>query len=223
MQDTRNKTRAAKMKVIRRSWTDEEKETVVRMYPDHSTREIADLIGRKLSQVYQIADRLGLKKTEAYREQLKKEDGERLKSFGNKFRFKKGHVPQNKGKGMPEEVREKVKKTWFPKGHLPHNTNYDGHIRISKDGYQEIRVSAGRYRLLHLVNWEKINGRLPQGHCLWCLDGDKLNADPSNWELISRADNMRRNTVQRYPEEIREVIRMKAVLTRKINRYEKQD
>lgn len=124
---------------------------------------------------------------------------------------------------MPEEVREKVKHTWFPKGHIPGNANYDGHIRLSKDGYQEIRIRMGKYRLLHLVNWEKINGRLPRGHCLWCLDGNKLNTDPSNWELITRAENMRRNTVHRYPEEIREVIRMKAVLTRKINRHEKQD
>lgn len=91
MQDTRNKTRAAKMKVIRRSWTDEEKDTVIRMYPDHSTKQIAYLIGRKLSQVYQMADRLGLKKTEAYREQLKKRGRrEAEKALGISSGSKKG-------------------------------------------------------------------------------------------------------------------------------------
>lgn len=214
---------ASKRKIVRKMWTDEEKETVMRMYPDHHTQEIADLLCRKITQVYQMADRLRVKKSEAYRAKMKEADGIRLQSFGNKYRFQKGSVPVNKGKGMPEEVREKVKHTWFTKGHQPHNTNYDGHVRISKDGYQEIRVRKGKYRLLHIVNWEKVHGTLPKGHCLWCLDGDKLNTDPSNWELITRAENMARNTVHRYPDEVKIVIRMKAVLTRKINKHEKQD
>ena len=28
---------------------------------------------------------------------------------------------------------------------------------------------------------------MPDGHCLKCLDGDKTNTDPSNWEAIPRA------------------------------------
>ncbi|MEX2693674.1 HNH endonuclease [Rhizobium mongolense] len=30
------------------------------------------------------------------------------------------------------------------------------------------------------------DGPIPEGHVLKCLDGDKTNCDPSNWELISR-------------------------------------
>ena len=35
--------------------------------------------------------------------------------------------------------------------------------------------------------WEAVNGPLPKGHALKCLDGNKLNCDPSNWEAIPRA------------------------------------
>ncbi|OWK23941.1 hypothetical protein AJ87_26355 [Rhizobium yanglingense] len=38
----------------------------------------------------------------------------------------------------------------------------------------------------HRWLWEKANGPIPEGHVLKCLDGDKTNCDPSNWELISR-------------------------------------
>jgi hypothetical protein len=207
----------------KRFWTEEELETVKRMYPDHPTAEVAEKIGRSVGQVYNQAFLLNLHKSPEYMKVERQRSIKALESGGRISRFKKGQVPPNKGKKMPEHVYQKAKATMFKKGNIPHNTNYDGHIRISKDGYQEIRVRKGKYRLLHLHNWEKVNGKLPKGHCLWNKDGNKLNTDPSNWELITRAENMRRNTVHRYPKEIKEVIRMKAVLTRKINKHEKQN
>lgn len=36
-------------------------------------------------------------------------------------RFEKGHMPANKGVKMPDEIREKIKHTFFPKGHKPKN------------------------------------------------------------------------------------------------------
>lgn len=216
MQETRNKTK-------RRLWTLAEKEELVRLYPDMDTEEVAERLGKRVRPVYQMAKALGIKKSEAYLKVRRKMDAQRLMETGKSHRYPKGHVPHNKGRQMPDHVYEKAKATMFKKGQLPHNTNYDGHVRISKDGYQEIRIRQGKYRLLHLVNWEKVHGKLPKGHCLWNLDGDKLNTDPSNWELISRAENMRRNTIQRYPDEIKSVIRLKSKLIKKIKSYEKQD
>ena len=76
----------------------------------------------------------------------------------------------------------------FKKGHEPHNTKYNGHERITKEGYIEIRIKKGEYRLKHLYNWEQINGKLPKNHCLSCVDGNKQNTDPNNWKIISRAE-----------------------------------
>ena len=39
----------------------------------------------------------------------------------------------------------------------------------------------------HRWLWEQANGPVPKGHRLKCLDGDKTNCDPSNWEAIPMA------------------------------------
>ena len=109
--------------------------------------------------------------------------------------FEKGQEPHNVGRPMPAETKAKCARTWFKKGNLPHNTRHLGHERISKEGYVEVSVAETnphtgyerRYVLKHRHLWEQVNGPVPEGHCLKCLDGDRTNADPSNWEAIPRA------------------------------------
>jgi hypothetical protein len=67
-----------------------------------------------------------------------------------------------------------------------------GTERLSKDGYLERKVNddlplQSRWRAVHLVRWEEINGPLPKGYALKCLDGDRRNTNPSNWDLLPRA------------------------------------
>jgi hypothetical protein len=112
---------------------------------------------------------------------------------GRNGRFEKGHPPQNKGCKMPFNARSAA--TQFKKGNLPHNTRYLGHERMTSDGYVEISVAETnphtgyerRYVLKHRWAWEKVNGKLPPGMALKCLDGDKTNCDPANWEAVPRA------------------------------------
>jgi len=112
--------------------------------------------------------------------------------------FEKGQVPVNKGKPCPPGTggrHPNARKTQFRKGNAPHNTNYLGHERVSKDGYVEISIDEQnphtgferRYVLKHRYLWERANGPVPDGMCLKCLDENKLNTDPSNWALIPRA------------------------------------
>jgi hypothetical protein len=108
--------------------------------------------------------------------------------------FEKGHVPANKGKEMPYNANSA--RTRFKKGsrngRAKQNYKPIGSERLSKDGYLERKIHDGlplqsRWRAVHLLNWEALNGPVPRGHCLKSLDGTKTNADPSNWELIPRA------------------------------------
>lgn len=67
-----------------------------------------------------------------------------------------------------------------------------GAERISIDGYRERKIHDGlplqsRWRLVHLIEWEAVNGSVPPGFCLKALDSDRLNNDPENWKLIPRA------------------------------------
>jgi hypothetical protein len=111
---------------------------------------------------------------------------------GRTGRFETGHQSDN-GRNPNYILGGKAHR--FKKGQAPHNQNYIGHERINGEGYVEISVAeknpwtgaSRRYIAKHRWLWEKINGPVPEGHCLKCLNGDKTNTDPSNWLAIPRA------------------------------------
>lgn len=108
--------------------------------------------------------------------------------------FEQGQKSWNEGKKMP--FNENSARTQFKKGARPHTYRGAGHERIdSKDGYvimivEETNPHTGAstrpvHKHRHL--WEQQNGPIPEGHRLKCLDVDKTNTDPSNWEAIPMA------------------------------------
>lgn len=113
---------------------------------------------------------------------------------GRDGRFVRGQTSHNKGrKGWCAPGSEKG---WFRKGGLPQTYRGPGHESIDpKDGYVWMIVAATnphtgaatRRVLKHKWLWEELNGPVPEGHCLKCLDGDRTNTDPSNWVAIPRA------------------------------------
>jgi len=117
---------------------------------------------------------------------------------GRTGHFEKGHEPDNKGKACAPGTggrHPNAQRTQFQKGQVPHTFRGAGHERIdSKDGYVVTIVeetnpwtgAATRPVHKHRHLWEQANGPLPDGHVLKCLDGDKANCDPSNWEAIPR-------------------------------------
>lgn len=118
---------------------------------------------------------------------------------GRDGRFVKGQTPHNKGKPCPPGKggrHPNAQRTQFKKGSRSGRAvalyQPIGAERWSKEGYRERKIHDGlpmqsRWRAVHLIRWEKKNGPVPAGHCLKCLDGDKGNTRPSNWELIDRA------------------------------------
>lgn len=203
-------------------WTDNEIRILRKFYPDNYTSYVAKMLGKSESQVYNKAYWLGLKKSDAFNEkELRQRQGQLLKKMGEKSRFPKGHVPANKGKPMPAKVYEKAKATMFKKGQLPHNVRYDGHERISVDGYVEIRVDVGKYVLKHRLVWEQANGPIPKGMALVFKDGNKQHIELSNLELVTRAELLKRNSICRFPPELRSAIHQVHKLKRIIN--EKQN
>lgn len=174
------------------------------------SKRIADILGRSDTFVREIRKKYDLVIPESI-----------IQKFKRDSQFKKGNISFNKGKKqkdyMSKEAIERTKATRFKKGNEPHNTKYNGHERITKDGYIEIRIKKGKYILKHIHEWEKVNGKIPKGHCLWCLDGNKLNTNPDNWECITRTENLKRN-VHYLPNEL---MRAKKLITR-INKYHGQ-
>lgn len=113
---------------------------------------------------------------------------------GRTGQFMPGQEPINKGKPQPYNPNSAA--TRFKKGNLTGRANqmYQpiGTERLSKDGYIERKIHDGlplrsRWRAVHLVEWEAIHGPIPEGMALKCLDGDRSNTNPTNWEAIPRA------------------------------------
>lgn len=204
----------------RTNWTAEQVAIVIEMFADNYTADVCKMVGRCYSSVAQKAMELGLKKSDEFRSMELTKQGNRLRVAGAKNRFGKGHEPANKGKQMSAEVYEKAKHTFFKKGFVPHNTaEADGAITIrnetkSNRSYKYIRLSLGNWFPYHQYLWEKQNGKQPKGHCLWFKDGNTMNCELDNLELISREENMLRNTIQRFPPEVKEVIRLNNKLKR---------
>lgn len=117
---------------------------------------------------------------------------------GRTGRFEPGQVSHNKGKRCAPGTggrHPNAARTQFKAGQVPHTYRGPGHERVdSKDGYVVLVVAAPnpwtgaatRPVLKHRWLWEQANGPLPKGHVLKCLDGDKTNTAPSNWEAVPR-------------------------------------
>lgn len=113
--------------------------------------------------------------------------------------FIKGHRTHNRGKKMSKALYKKCKPTMFKKGHLPHNAKNtsDGCIRIRTDNrgvqVKHIRIALGKWEYLSRHVWRQHNGEIPKGNIIIHKDGNSLNCDISNLQMISRAENARRN------------------------------
>ena len=136
--------------------------------------------------------------------------------------FNKGHVSHNKGKKqtsyMRPEMIAKTKATRFKKGSLPHN--YKGGEFLSKEGYIMLSLGNGKQRLKHLHLWEQRHGKVKKGYCLACLSKDITNCDPSNWELITRAENMLRNSRHNHPPQVIKTMAIRSLVLKKIKQIQ---
>lgn len=175
--------------------TEEQEQFIKDNYLKYPMKRLADMLGTTYGTINRRLKKFGLVIPKELIEQRKRDSQK-----------KKGDIPFNKGKKQSEYITkeglEKTKKTRFKKGNEPHNTNYNGHERTTDEGYIEIRIKKGKYVLKHNFEWEKINGKIPDGHCLKSIDGNKKNTSADNWKLITRAENMYRNSKHNYQEEI---------------------
>lgn len=211
-------------------YTPEEDETLNNTYPNTRTDKIARQLGRSITSVHSRAHLLGLKKSEEFMASI--ESGILVKgnTIGKATRFKKGDVSHNKGEKMSPEMREKVKHTFFKKGHKPANTLFDGAIRIRKRSKRRggkmglvIRIGPMNWVDLKRYLWEEAYGPIQKGMCIAFKDGDLMNCTLNNLKMITNKENMKRNSLHyNYPEELVKVIQMKGALKAKITRLTKK-
>lgn len=212
-------------------WTDAQRESLRRLYPEITDESVAEGIGCTAHQVRREARKLGLTKSAAFfaaQHAL-------LASAGELSRFKPGSVPANKGKRTPGLVIGRMGETQFKKGRRAEEArNYVpiGSTRITKDGYLERKVTddpslvpARRWVAVHRLVWEAANGPIPKGFIV-AFKGDRTAVEEEitvdRLQLMSMADNSRRNTMwNNYPPEVCDLIVRRGALNRRIRRLER--
>lgn len=205
-----------------------------RIYPDTPTTQVARRLNRTMAATYGRADKLGLNKSPAY---LASPAACRLRrgdNVGAPFRFKKGHVPANKGLRRPGWGPGRMKETQFRAGERGSRWVPIGSTRLV-DGYQytkvrDIRSTKGgrgfvpwtrNWTPTHVLLWKKERGPVPARHVLVFKNGDRTDIRLENLELIHRRDLMARNTVHNLPKPLAETVQLLGALRRKINRKAK--
>ncbi len=193
-------------------------------FPVRPTRVLTMVTGLTEKQINNLAYPRGWKKSGEYKSIQMKRQAENMTELGKSYRFKKGHTPANKGKKMPPEVYAKLAPNMFKKGQTPHNAKYDGAITKRRDGsgreYAYIRLRENVWEPYHRVIWEQEHGTIPDGHVVAFKDGNTGNCCLDNLELIPMAENMQRNSINRYPEDVAKAIRLVGALNREIKTME---
>lgn len=199
-------------------WSPKEVALLRRAYPHISTGKLAAHLGLTITQVLRKASTLGLRKSTGYRRSPQSSCFKPGNQKGLATQFKKGNTPFNKGKhhnagGRSVEARFKV-------GHVPHNTVPIGSMVTDTYGYLVQKATDKRngcnWRPVHLLIWEEAHGPVPAGHVIMFKDGDKRHVALNNLACISQTENMRRNSIHRYPPELERTIRTAAKLRKTI-------
>ena len=218
----------------RRPWTPEALADVCRRYPHERTADIARDLGRSIGSIHGQANMLGLKKSPEYMREI---HGAHIADAGARYRFNPGSTAWNKGIPGSTGNHPNTRRTQFKPGRRPEEArNYRpiGSLRIGKDGLLQRKITddqsiypSQRWRSVHRIVWEEVNGDMPRGHVVVFKPGMDTT-DPAlitidRVELITRAELMRRNTRHNLPEEIKELVILKYRITRAINRRFKHE
>lgn len=203
------------------TWTPELEQKLKEIYPTTLTQTIADDFKMSIYAIRNKAWSLGLKKDIEWIRDNSRYNMQ-FNEGAKRNQIKKGSVPPNKGKKLSKEVYEKMKHTFFKKGNIPANAKKDFEEVQRRDSsgkvYWMIKLPGNKKLVFkHIWLWETTNGKVSRGHNIVFKNGNSLDCQLDNLECISDAELMLRNTIQRYPDDIKQAIRLNGKLKRQLN------
>lgn len=217
---------------MRKAWTPDEDRKMRDLYPRMTGADVAQVLGRSLSSVFQRARKLSLEKSPEFLASDRSGRIARGKQHPNMIasQFKPGLQPWNKGVNWIAGGRSA--ETRFVKGAKPHNTQPVGSYRINKEGNLQRKVSedAGnnskRWRTVAELVWVAANGPVPAKHIVVFKPGlrtcvlEEITVDKV--ECITRAENARRNHPRNHDPELGRLVQLKGAINRQVNRIARE-
>lgn len=73
-----------------------------------------------------------------------------------------------------------------------------------------------------MFNWIAAGLDIPEGYVIAFKNADVMNTELENLEIISMAENMKRNTIHNYPDDLKEILMLKGRIKRQINKHLKK-
>ena len=150
-------------------WTQEQIQTLIKLYTDHTAAEIGTILGHPERAVANKAWKLGLRKDKQWR----------IERLSRNY-FKPGQPAPNKGKTWNDmftpEQQEKIRQNLFKPGSRPHKLKPVGYEMKNKNGYWMVKVADPNvFKLKHRILWEQHHGPIPEGITIAFADGNKDN------------------------------------------------
>lgn len=202
---------------------------IVNRYPDEKAETIAADFNVDVETIYKTAQRYNVKKSEAFKASAQSGRIKKGQRLSVETEFKPGCQSATKGKRIEAMIKNEAKlKKWrsglWKEGHKPHNTGTDGEVRWRKNpGYYFIRISEQNWQFYHRYLWEQHNGPIPLGYNVVFKDGNRRHCFIENLECISNEELALRNTIQRYPKEVIEMIRLKQRINNQIKKIQENE
>lgn len=218
----------ARFRAGKRLWEPWDDVLLAARYPHERTETLARDLGRSVQAVYVRAAALGLTKSAEY---LASPEACRLRrgdQVGAASRFRKGHVPANKGLRRPGWAPGRMQETQFRKGerrgvavrlYQPIGTERWAYGYLQRKVNDDLPLQR-RWRAVHVMVWEASHGPVPKGHVIAFRNGDRRDIRLDNLQCISRRELMARNTVHNLPKPLAETVQLLGALKRQIRRKE---
>lgn len=212
---------------MRKVWNPLEDDRLRTLYAQYPAAIIATVLGLTEDQVWRRARRLGMRRPAAQTAEIARQHMLDPGHPARRTQFQSGLRPWNQGIRFVAGGRSA--QTRFKPGRRPEEArNYApiGSLRIA-DGYLQRKITddpglypTARWEAEHRIVWMAAHGPVPEGHRVAFRPGLKtlVEADITldRLELITMAENARRNRGHHYPPELKDAIRQLRTLRRTI-------
>jgi hypothetical protein len=202
-----------RVRLVKQIWSAEEIEQLRYLYPTTDINSLIAIFHRNRKKIILKANKLGLHKTKQFFSVLC------AKTLVNneKANFHPGNFHPGNFRCEKELMlytqRQNMRQL-APRQRI-------GIIHRNANGYWERKVSDTSCRhknwvFEHILVWQRTHGPIPRGYTVCFKDGNINHITEDNLELVSRKELMLRNSVNRLPKDLNNVIRLNGVLNRKV-------